>query len=339
MSGQKKRRKKVKKNPKRLWVYLGLAIVILYIIIYVVPSITGALKTTYTATYGQVEIGDETTAYIVRDESVYIAETTGKVKFYCKEGDMVKKGSRISKLDKISITTEEEKADLEKSKYQEILTRLTKKVKKKNTDGICQQSGVFSQYIDGYEGKLRPKTMAKLNLSDVQNIKEGHVIQAREGKVLRTEPMYKVVSNAKWYILFWVSNEEAKKYEEYTDVRVNFEDSQVVAMVYKKVKKPEKKTLVILQTNRLYEKSNQIRKAQVSIVCHETSGLILKTDSIKEENGIKGVYVKNTLGDFEFKPIKILATKDDITIVEKTYFYDDKGEYVETVRTYDQILR
>ncbi len=329
----------MKKNPKRLWVYLIIAIAVLYVIIYVIPTITGALKTTYTTTYGNVEIGDQVTAYIVRDEAVYLAEETGNMTIYSKEGDMVKKGARISKLDKKPMDREEELEAIEDSKYGHIMDSLTKGAIKKNTGGICQQSGVFSQYIDGYEGIITPSTMAKLDLDDMKRIKEDEVVQTPDSRVLRTEPMYKVVSNAKWYIIFWVDNEDAKKYEEYTDVKVNFEDDQVVAVVYKKVKKTDGKTLVILQLNRLYEKSNQIRTADINVVCHETGGLMLRSDSIKEENGVKGVYVKNTLGNFIFKPIKVLAIKDDITIVEKTYFYDEKGDYVDTVRTYDQVLK
>ena len=67
--------------------------------------------------------------------------------------------------------------------------------------------------------------------------------------------------------------------------------------------------------------------------------ILLETDSIKEEDGVKGVYVINKLGDAVFTPVSILSSYQGQTVVEKNYFYDSEGEYVETVENYDEILK
>ena len=58
-----------------------------------------------------------------------------------------------------------------------------------------------------------------------------------------------------------------------------------------------------------------------------------------EEDGQKGVYVVDKLGNYHFTPIRILDQDSSVTVAEKNYFYDQEGKAVETVSNYDEILR
>ena len=327
-----------KEHPAILWVYLALAIIILYVLIYVVPSITGAFKTTYVAEYGEVEIGNETDIYIARDEQIYLSSTTGKIKVYPKEGDLVKKGSTIAKVTPTDAETKEQQ-----NKFTKQILMNDEKTLLTKTGGYCQKTGVFSGYIDGYEKILSPKHMTKVKESDLSKISEKDLVETPKNKIVKGEPMFKVASNAKWYILAFLPNKAAAKYGDDEDFKVIIgdEDDQDIINVYlyKKVKKGAGKTLVIFQTNRYYEEYTKLRTCKARIVRDTASGIMLYKDSIREKDGKKGVMVKNTLGEFEFRPIRILASKDDMYVVEKSYYYDDKGEYVETVSTYDQVLK
>ena len=330
----------VKENPIVLWIYLALAIVILYVLIYVVPSITGALKTTYVAEYGEVEIGDETDIYIARDEQIYLSSTTGTIKVYPEEGDLVKKGSTIAKVTPSNSQGSNEQAA---SKYTGLLLKNDKKTLLTETGGYCQKTGVYSGFIDGYEKLLSPKNMTKVSASDLAKISEKDLVETPTRKITKGEPMFKVASNAKWYILFMLPNKEAEKYDGESDFKViigeDEEDQDLIySYLYKKVKKGNK-TLVILQTNRYYENYTKLRTCKAKIIRDTASGIFITKSSVREKDGKKGVMVKNTLGEFEFKPIKIITTKEDMYVVEKSYYYDDKGEYVETVSTYDQVLK
>lgn len=328
--------KNVKRNPKLFWVYLVIVLIILYVIIYIVPSITGAFKTTYTATYGEVEIGDETEIYIARDEDVYLADDSGTIKVYCKEGDMVKKGSRIGE---IKASQDDEKGSILESDYYQVIKNNKKKVLKRKTGGICQRSGVYSEYVDGFESLLNPKRITKIKEADLEDVSQKKVMQAPSKKIKAGEPMFKVVSNARWYVLCFLDNKAAKKYDEYSHFKVIIDEEEVGVFLYKKLKRAGGKTLVIFQSNRYYDKFTMLRKADAKIVSYTRSGILLSNDSIKKVKGKKGVYVKDKWGEFKFRPIKVIAVQGDTTIVEKSYYYDDKGEYVETVCNYDQVLK
>ncbi len=88
--------KKKKRNFKKLIIPIYLLIVIiLIVIIYVYPTLTGALSKTMTVDYGNLQITDNLTCYIVKDETVYFANASGDVEYYCEEGDMVRKGTTV----------------------------------------------------------------------------------------------------------------------------------------------------------------------------------------------------------------------------------------------------
>jgi hypothetical protein len=76
-----------------------------------------------------------------------------------------------------------------------------------------------------------------------------------------------------------------------------------------------------------------------TLIASSVSGIFLETDSIVEEEGQKGVYVVDKLGNYNFTPVRILSSDGDVTVVEKNYFYDAEGYAVSTVQNYYTILR
>ena len=98
-------------------------------------------------------------------------------------------------------------------------------------------------------------------------------------------------------------------------------------------------TRVILSCNRYYRDFDRYRIRRCALITANTSGILLETDSIVEEDGQKGVYVVDKLGNYNFTPVRILDQNGNVTVVEKNYFYDAEGKTTETVSNYDEILR
>ena len=82
----------IKKKPIILFPIL---LIILYVLIYVVPGLSGALQSTYTVEYGTLSTYDETVGYIVRDETVYVTKTGGMQNRYIEDGKLVRQGTKI----------------------------------------------------------------------------------------------------------------------------------------------------------------------------------------------------------------------------------------------------
>ena len=79
--------------------------------------------------------------------------------------------------------------------------------------------------------------------------------------------------------------------------------------------------------------------AQVDIVTSDYSGIIIQNKSIATVDGEIGVYVKQKTGDYEFVPINIIASDGEYSVVSESYYYDEEGQKVNTVITYDEILK
>lgn len=319
--------KKIKK--KIIFLYI-IALLVLYSVIYLTPKLTDALISSYTVEYGEMKLSDETTGYIVRNEQVYVTGAGGNTNFYIDEGTMVRKGTSVME---ITSSSDREAAE----KYTSLVSRLNKNYIK-TTTFHTESSGIISYHSDGYENKITPDNMEKKDKEYYETLSNSDVLDLKRSDVAKGEPVFKVVDRAHWYIVCFVDKKNADRYIQDYKVSMEFEDSTISVRVYS-TKNMNGKTRVIFETNNYYEKFSQIRTADVNLVTASQTGLLILNSSIGEEKGVKGVYVKNKAGDYIFKPIKILLTDGEKSIVKNTYFYDDEGQYQNTVKTYDDVLK
>ena len=394
----------MKKQKKRTIVLFCTTLVILFIIIYVFPNVTGALKKTEVIEYGSLQVTDQVTAYIVRNETVYFANKSGSINYHIQEGEMVRRGENI--LDIISGSSKDKESSYQKlierisrfnggesifsddiktiktqiaklegerdtsmnagqeeqaARLEQQIQRLNQKLgyiqatdnnakeeivkqnKSENSAGvipenyICPVNGVISYYVDGYESEFTPENIALLSRVKVQNLIFDVQNIARE-TTLAKEPLYKVVDNKKWYAVFWVAPENIVKYQKGKKATLNLPLGQVDGTISDIIDDSDQ-WLVILEFNKYYEEFAQVRKVDAEVVTSDYSGLIIRNESITTKDGQPGVYVKDKSGEYIFKPVKIITSDGEWSLVEVSYFYDKNGDRVETVNIYDEILK
>lgn len=393
------------KRKKRIIALFCTTLVILFIIIYAFPQVTGALKKTEIIEYGSLQVTDQVTAYIVRNEKVYFADKSGSIVYHAHEGEQVRKGMRI--LDIAPGSRQENESGYQKlieriSRYNggesifsddikkirtqisklenqrdvamnagdtELSARLEQQIlrlnQKKNyiqanddaakaeiikhnktingaedisENYTSQFNGVVSYYIDGYESEFTPENMGLLSSQKIQGLKIDVQNVARE-TALDHEPLYKLVDHKKWYAVFWVAPENIVKYEKGHKATINLPLGQVDGTVYD-ILDDDGQWLVILEFNRYYEEFAQIRKLEAEIITSDYSGLIIENESITTQDGQPGVLVKDKSGEYVFKPVKIITSDGEWSLVEVSFFYTDDGATkVETVNIYDEILK
>jgi putative membrane fusion protein len=325
-------------KPKKRTIYIFIiALVTLYVVIEIVPFLTGALTGTEVLKYGELKIEQEVVCYLVRNETVFGAPETGDVKYKFEEGTLVKKGAKVLTFTKDSSITKEEETELQKkSNFKTLISRLGNNL-------IADQSftavirGVFSTNVDGYEGIFTPSSIEELNYQEVSGmtIKSQDVAQKY---ALQGEPLYKISDNSTWYMVFWVKSDEATKYQTNATVTVSLPDGNVLATVDRLVA-DEDMMMVVLKTNRYYKGFASQRKVQANILMVDQRGLLVSNDSITTKEGVTGVYIKNTIGDYVFKPIRTIATDGNKTLVLEDVYYDEEGQPVDTVNVYDEVLK
>lgn len=318
-----------KKNRKPIYIFV-LALVILYSIIYIIPKVTDIFETTYLLEPGELQVSEEVTGYVIRDEQVYEASGAGMLTYPIKEGVHVRKGTKIVDLDTISQDKEAE------SSYQDMIDRLGSKAIVTDTYR-AKTSGVVSYYIDGYEGYFSPDRVEALKQSRLKRI-NAKAESVKRDSTLAKEPLFKICDNDNWYILCWVEAGSISLYETGQTIGVEFENGSVQARV-EEIDEDGDQWKILLWTNRYYEDFTKLRKEEVKLVSKDYTGLIVENKSLTTRDGKVGVMVKNTRGDYVFKRVSVIASDGEYSALREISFRDEDGNDISTVNVYDEILR
>lgn len=318
---------RIRKSPIK---YFFIAVILLMVLIYVFPRIPELFASTYTVEYGELRLTDEGEACFVRNEKVYVAGDSGKTNYYIKEGDLVRKNTRVMDF---SDPYDKEASE----KYTAIADRLGKKAIVTN-DFLTKDVGTISYFADGNEASLNGKTMSKVTYDKFRELKNSKSLELKRDEVCKGEPVFKVVDRKDWYLVVFVNKESRKRYEEGQTVKVNFEDGEVDAVV-KSVNEEEKKLRVILDIDNFYENYAAKRTDDVIITTYDGKGLIINNSSITKVKGREGVYVRDNTGDYEFVPVQVYLTDGEKSLVANKVFYDEKGQMTETIKIYDEVLK
>lgn len=319
--------KNIKKKPIILFF---IAVIALYVIIYIVPKVTGALVSSYTASYGELRIADETDGWLVRNEKVYTAGNGGSVNRYIKAGTLIRRGTSVMEI------SGKGGGEIDEA-YTDLLSRLGDSAVE-TEDYTAQDGGIVCYYADGYEGRLTPDTMEKGGLSYYGKVTQDAVMDLKRDTAAAGEPVFKIVDRTKWYLVCFVEESSRDRYEEGQEIQVAFEDD-TVRMDVRSVKKMDGKVRIILETDYFYKGFASTRAAKVSLITYEQRGLLVENDSITEEKGQQGVYVKIRSGDFVFVPIEVIKTDGVHSLVTDGTFTDEEGNLISTVEIYDEVLK
>lgn len=327
-------------------------LLVLAVLIYVIPGLTGMLVETYTAEYGDISIHDDTTGYFVRTEDVYSADSGGNVGRLATEGDLLRPFTTVVE---ISGGSESDSEGDGNDRMSQIAKDLGSSMKSE-TGYKIEPGGIVSFYVDGYENKLTPDRLNAIRKEELDEIEQSMV--AEVGSLARKgNPVFKIVGNNGWYIIAYVPSDSQDNYEVGDSVNVTFfekdEDSSeeypdlsTKDPLYNKVDmrvlevSPEGDyTKLVLESSRYFGGIGQYRVAYCRIVSEEISGLLIKPESLIEKDGKTGVYVKQKTGRYDFIPVQVYATTDKVVVIADTYFYDEAGEYTRSVDPFDDVLR
>lgn len=315
------------------WIAIYVIVVILLaLIIYGVPSISSLIKGDYIAKPGEISKEIDVEAYLIRKETIYTAKEASSVKRKAEEGKLVGYGERVVELSKSS-------GKLAGNQYGDIVRKAPKSVKVTD-DGKALDAGFVVYSADGLEDVFSPN-----KLPDMTETYLSKHVRARSHKFSKSVahtgmPVFKIVENGPWGIVFFISNKEAGNFNVGREFNIEFRDSKntirgkVVAAEVK-----SDKTRIVIQSQDYFDGLLELRKAKLRIPVSSGRGLIIRNSSIVKKNGQTGVIVKDKVGNKVFKPIGIIADDGVKSAVYDDIYTDEHGQFVETLTIYDKILR
>lgn len=400
-------------------IYVGL-VALCCIALYVVPSVVGMFERTYIAEQGKIDVADEVSAFIVRDEIVYAASRKSDIKRLADSGDLVKAGTKVIELtptdenlinldsgdaeaekdagadtknttadtqDKDKDAEEGEKAADANDKNAEAEDRNADD-QKKGTDsadkdtaasdekagsegteaieqdaklglqgsrysgimkdlgdtyvvtenGSTHTAGFVSYAVDGAEARLSTKAIESLDRGDLKELTGRSAVKTPSKSCGKDYPVYKIVCNKRWYLIYYLKKDDAAKYAAGDTVYVELNGEKVPASV-KDVRDEGKSVRITLACKTFYDGFIDTRTLSTKVTVESAEGLVLEDGSIVEApDGKRGVFVINKLGEHVFTPVRAKADDGTKCVVYSDIYVDDEGNYVETIGTYDEVI-
>lgn len=304
-------------------------VLICVLAVYVVPSVRGMLVSTYLAEPGEINLTDSVDAFVVRDESVYLAKNSANVVRLADEGKLVKAGTQVVELEGEGVPSS---ADV----YTHILSSLGKKVKRTDS-GKTKIAGYVSYSVDGAEGRLKTEKISEIDHSKLDSVIGFDLKSTTKGASAADDPVFKIVRNGKYYIVFYLGKKDAKRYIEGDTVNLVVNDKEINAKV-SSVNKEGTEYRIVLKCGILFDGYLTERMIHADITTSGAKGLKLKSSSIIKKDGVKGVLVRNKVGTNVFKPVCVKADDGENCIVYQDIFMDDKSNFVETISIYDEVI-
>ena len=314
----------------------------------------------------------------MRDERVYVAAQKSSINRLADSNRLVKAGSRVVELkptdEAIELEEEEDAAEadaaaedknaaeskddqkaegdtetseepseqdvklgIQGSKYAGILEELgdTYSV---TEEGYTRTAGFVSYYVDGAEAKLSTKAIESLNYKDLKDLTGRKAVKVPSKNCGKDYPVFKIVRNRKWYLIYYLSKEDAAKYAAGETVYIKVNDENVPVTV-RDVRDEGKKVRITLTCKTFFDGFLEIRNLDTKVTVESAEGLVLEDGSIVEApDGRRGVFVINKLGEHVFTPVRTKADDGTKCVVYSDIYVDENGNYVETIGTYDEVI-
>jgi len=332
---------KITNRTKILIAVFLLAAFALYAVIYIFPKITGIMEKTQVLEYGSLSISDTAEVLILRDETLYVADSAGGVSYAVAEGTKVRSGVQILWIDPSVAAPEGEEAAAGAEDTSTVggIKSIAGKDAQENPGNVSPITAVVSYHADGYEKTLSPDAYASLT----KEAAAGYPVAGTD--LTRTytkkgDPLYKITDNNVWYMVYWPEKADAEKeyYVSGQAVTVRIGEAEIAARVQDCVKEGGSYK-VLLRSDVYYSDMARIRRVQAVISFDEYMGLIMDESCIQERDGVTGVYVKQTTGDYKWVPVNVKSHADGQCVVSAVRFYDAEGNEVLTVTYYDEVLK
>ncbi|MCH5192077.1 MAG: hypothetical protein J1F23_07935 [Oscillospiraceae bacterium] len=188
--------------------------------------------------------------------------------------------------------------------------------------------GYYIGSVDGYENTVNYSSVLDVNCEKISSL-----LSAQKQSVSQNV-MGKLVDAFDWYLLCNIPYNSSGALEVGETVKVDVVNAAVgtiqCTVAYKGDKEGEQVALV-LKCNAMNRNVTNLRIEKIEIVTEEYTGIRINNKAIREQDGEKGVYVRNG-NIIRFKKINILYSTEEYSVIEKI---DNDSSYV---KQYDTVI-
>ena len=273
----------------------------IYVYLYVLPGMDDTSTQSAVVRYAEVRDQAEANCIVARSETVYSSGGPGSVSYYAAEGTKTRVGTII--------------ADVYGSSGRQSY--------------YAPQTGFVSYYLDGYEKQFDPAAFASLDPDEIAELESITPESERPAEVDSDTAIFKFITSDTWYVLIIVPEERAGSYSPNQSITLQFSDGHEVPGVISSIVEGQSHQLAVASVSRYYDAFCTLRSAQVNVISSITEGLLVPTSAITTNGENWGVLVLGLDGEYSFKPIDILISGENETLISPD------GQ----VKLYDEVLK
>ena len=242
-----------------------------------------------TVKYGQVIDGFNTKAVIVRDEKLYRAPVSGKISYFQNEGERLSSGKAVMKISNNN----------------------------SNRTIYSRKSGILSYNFDKHEDDINPDKMFKLNLNNLNDIKNNYKSNDENEYVNKGEAIFRIINNTNNFLIINIDKKEADRFWINETVFIsNVDDNKLFEAKIIDINRRNEKAKITIELKRFIRDWLSIRKKEVQIVKNIYRGIVVPNSAVfPSKNGYQ-VAIVSPNNDYKSKNINIIFEGEEKMIIE-----------------------
>jgi len=196
-------------------------------------------------------------------------------------------------------------------------------------------SGVLSFQADGFEGRMAPEEIGKLDSEFLKSLSNSNVIK-KDAAFEKGDPAFKIVNNHFIYLLFIVDEKEKKELKVGQGLYVKSGKDTVYCVIKDVYKDSHGKSIMVFKTASAPADFLEKRVLSCSIVTKNISGIKIPKAALTTRDGKQGVYVISETGQADFKEIQCQIGENEEYLILN--YRQIEAEKIDTARLYDEII-
>ncbi len=197
---------------------------------------------------------------------------------------------------------------------------------------------------DGLEELLNYKTINEITSTQLKMLKDTKSNVQSDNSV-EGAPVIRIIENYKWSLIVELTTEQSGGIEKGDTVTIRpINQNRELKAFVRNIIEEEDKKIVIFDLDEFLDNVYNLRTLTVDIIHRKYEGAMVANSSIAEKDGIEGVYTVDVNGIANFKPIKVITSNNEYSIVYDGSFENKskdgsgKAEKISTVNLYDEVV-
>lgn len=213
--------------------------------------------------------------------------------------------------------------------------KLQEQIKLNTREITTDTAGIISYYVDGYEDRINPGMLRKLNPETLDGLKNAEIQKMNVDNVVETnKPFAKIIKDVEYYAATVIDADHAKlfKIDDAINVRINDTGTLIDGIVHYKSEEQNGKCVIAVKLDKGLNDTVNLRKVNIDLIRNYYKGLKVPLSCMRDidEKGMTAKITLNKANYAQIREVRIVGKTDEWAVIESL-----KATGSESVSLYD----